>query len=299
EQVLSAIDKVIALDPVNIVFSGGEPMLREDLFYILEYTAQMYKGKVTLSTNGTLINEENVQKLVELCYQIDISVDGVDEESCSIIRGPGVFGKVIESVKLLQKHGFKNIDLSMTICEKTEHLEDEFNKLNASLGTFPTIRVFSPIGRGSTNDLKLMREKSKGTFIPKNFQKVLSEKPMRACACGAGYRELFISSNGSIYPCPILTEEEYKIGNIKDINDLRYLGSIDCSQKKAYENLSNIEPDSFYKCKECKVNMFCWTCLDELKRLKSHEIDFDKRCSMIKPILYDLVWGSLRRDVSV
>ncbi|WP_024833338.1 radical SAM protein [Ruminiclostridium josui] len=290
-QVLSAIDKILTVNPANIVFSGGEPMLREDLFEILEYTAQRYNGKITLATNGTLINEENVHKLTELCYQIDISLDGVDEESCSIIRGSGVFDKVMKSVRLLQNNEFKNISLSMVIGEKTQHLEEQFNSLNASLGTIPMVRVFSPIGRGEINDLAIMDKKSKTTFIPKNFKQKLCEKPIRGCSCGAGCHELYINSDGGIYPCPNLTDIDYKICNISEISDLTCLKNIENGKFPAFNNLSDIEPDSFYKCKECKVNVFCWTCLNELKRLKNCEDDFEERCSVIKPVLNELVWG--------
>jgi radical SAM protein with 4Fe4S-binding SPASM domain len=290
-QILSAIDKILSVNPDNIVFSGGEPMLREDFFKVLDYTAQKYNGKITLATNGTLINEENVHKLTELCYQIDISLDGVDEESCSIIRGPGVFDKAMYSVKLLQENGFKNISLSMTIGEKTQHLEERFNSLNASLGTKPQVRVFSPVGRGEINDLVIMDKRSKRTFIPRDFKQKLCEKPIKGCSCGAGCYELFIDSKGDIYPCPSLTDIDYKICNIFEISDLTCLKNVKNDKFPAYNNLTNIEPDSFYKCKDCQVNMFCWTCLDELKRLKNYEADFEERCSVIKPVLNELVWG--------
>lgn len=287
EQVLSAIDKVIVLDPLSIVFTGGEPMIRKDFIQILEYTARRYKGKITLSTNGTLINEENVKILAQLCNQIDISLDGVDEDSCTIIRGPGVYDRVMKSIKLLKDIDFKKINLSMTIGEKTAHLEDRFNALNASLGTTPIIRVFSPIGRGSVNDLNLMNKKSNLTFIPEKFLKGILNKPLRGCACGAGHKELFINSDGYVYPCPNLTEEKYKICHIKDMDDFNY----DCTQLKPYKYLAEIEPDSLSRCKDCTVNMFCWTCLEELSRLKNYELDFNERCSIVKPILYDKVWN--------
>ncbi|NJD04114.1 MAG: hypothetical protein FIA99_16300 [Ruminiclostridium sp.] len=46
-------------------------MLRKDFFQILEYATERYRGKIALSTNGTLINEENAKVLAKYCYHID------------------------------------------------------------------------------------------------------------------------------------------------------------------------------------------------------------------------------------
>lgn len=57
-----------------------------------------------MSINGTLINEENVKKIINSVNQIDISIDGVDEDSCKVVRGPHVFEKIMNSIKLLKKY---------------------------------------------------------------------------------------------------------------------------------------------------------------------------------------------------
>ena len=46
-------------------------------------------------TNGTLITPKNVKEIVSQIDSIDISLDGADEESCAVIRGKGVFEKVV------------------------------------------------------------------------------------------------------------------------------------------------------------------------------------------------------------
>jgi len=56
-------------------------------------------------TNATLINADNVRIIVNSVDSIDISLDGVDERTASIVRGEGVFGKVISSIKLLKRMG--------------------------------------------------------------------------------------------------------------------------------------------------------------------------------------------------
>ena len=115
-------------------------MLRKDFFEILKYLKSKYDGKVSISTNGTFINNKNVDQLSKHTDQIDISVDGVDEETCSLVRGSGVFNKVIESVNLLKSRGFNNISLSMAFGDRNAHLESQFIELNECLGTIPIVR---------------------------------------------------------------------------------------------------------------------------------------------------------------
>ena len=151
EEMKCIFDKLIIWNPNYIMLSGGEPMLRKDFIELLLYLKSSYEGKIILSTNGTFINDKNVDILAKCAYKIDISLDGVDEESCSIVRGPGVFDKVINNVKLLKNTGFEKISLSMAVSDKNKHLETEFNKLNELLGTTPLVRAFTPVGRGKDN----------------------------------------------------------------------------------------------------------------------------------------------------
>ena len=103
DDLVMALNKIISWKPRQISLTGGEPLVREDIFDILEYLNKKYDGRVTLSTNGTLINEKNVDVLIRYLDQIDISIDGVDEATCSRIRGQGVFEKIIRTVHLLHK----------------------------------------------------------------------------------------------------------------------------------------------------------------------------------------------------
>ena len=80
----------------------------------------------------------------------------MDEESCSRVRGNGVFGKVIKSVYLLKKRGFDLISLSMVLTEENEKLVEKFMQLNQKLGTYPVIRRISWLGRALENKSRLM-----------------------------------------------------------------------------------------------------------------------------------------------
>lgn len=94
DSIKNIFDKLILWNPNNIMLSGGEPMIRPDFMELLRYLRNNYEGKIILSTNSLLINNQNVKELVKCCDGLEISIDGIDEETCSKVRGKGVFGQV-------------------------------------------------------------------------------------------------------------------------------------------------------------------------------------------------------------
>lgn len=287
DQIKKIFNKLIKWRPKSIMLSGGEPMLRSDFIELLKYLRNNYNGKIIVSTNGTFINDKNVEILAKCSDQIDISVDGVDEESCSRVRGPGIFDRVINNVKLLKSTGFEKITLSMAVSYKNEHLEDKFNKLNESLGTIPLVRAFAPVGRGKYNADEFLDNGLDQVYISEEFLSDEYDKVFGICPCNAGKREIMIAYNGDLYPCPSFMKSDYKLGNILEIEELDdMLGK----NEEAYKSLDFMSPENYGKCKDCKVNLFCWTCPGELEDLKGRKEAFEDRCRKIKPVLYKRVW---------
>lgn len=94
EIVKKMIDEVAAQGedkPQYIRFTAaGEPLLHPHLFEILEYSARNSGVAVSLTTNGTLLGEKNIEKLLGCNLSlIDISIDAFKEESYAKIRKGG------------------------------------------------------------------------------------------------------------------------------------------------------------------------------------------------------------------
>lgn len=280
------LDKLIEWNPQRIMLSGGEPMLRNDFIDILMYLKDRYDGEITLSTNGTLFNKNNVDIISKCVHQVDISLDGVDEETCSIVRGVGVFDRVINNIKLLQSTGFNKIAVSMATADKNEYLEDKFIELNKKLGTKPLIRQFSAVGRGKDNKHYFTDIKENEVHIPKKYLEDSYNDATGMCSCNAGQREIFISYNGDIYPCPSFINKNFVIGNILN-NDINRVLNEDI---RSYKLLKKYNYKQFVKCEECKVNLFCWTCPGNIEELKDRPDAIEDKCNKIKSILYKRVW---------
>ncbi|CEN23623.1 radical SAM/SPASM domain-containing protein [Paraclostridium sordellii] len=289
EEVKELLDKLIEWSPESIMLSGGEPMLRADFIELLKYLRTKYNGRIILSTNGTFISPKNVDILINNTNQIDISLDGVDEKSCSLVRGPGVFDKVISNIKMLKSKGFNKISVSMVVSDKTEHLEEKFIELNEKLGTSPVVRGFSPVGRGEENiDIFSDIEKDK-YYISEEYLSDDYDEAFGICPCSAGKREIMVAYNGDLYPCPSFMDLKFKLGNIFEIDRLTDLTGE--GEREQYKLLDRLDPENYEECKDCKVNLFCWTCPGELERIKDNPLVFKDRCKQVKPVLYKRVWG--------
>ncbi|ARC83168.1 radical SAM additional 4Fe4S-binding SPASM domain protein [Clostridium argentinense CDC 2741] len=291
EEAKKVLDKLIEWNPERIMLSGGEPMLRKDFIELLTYLHEHYNGKIIVSTNGTLINSENVSILTKYAYQIDISLDGVDEETCSIVRGPGIFNKVINSVKLLKSTRFERITLSMAVGDKNENLENRFNKLNKELGTKSLIRGFSAVGRGKESRQYFSDFGEDEVYISEDYLSDDFDKPFGTCSCKAIEKEIFVTYNGDVYPCPSLAKSEFLLGNIlatdkvSKVLEFKNSKMLNCDLLDMFLNLEN-----YSKCRICKVNLFCWTCPAALEELKYNKLAFADRCKKMKPVLYKRVW---------
>jgi MoaA/NifB/PqqE/SkfB family radical SAM enzyme len=88
----------------KIVFSGGEPFLRNDVFEMISFIKANTKMDVIITTNGTLIDEALAEKIVQSkINHLQISLDGATGKIHDSIRGDGSFIKTTEAIKILNR----------------------------------------------------------------------------------------------------------------------------------------------------------------------------------------------------
>jgi heme d1 biosynthesis radical SAM protein NirJ len=106
-EVYSVMDDLRAFGVPALILSGGEPLLRADIFDIARRAKSMgfYVG---LSTNGTLIDETNVQALADcgLDY-LGVSLDGLEETHDRFRRKAGAFRASLRGIRLARDAGIK------------------------------------------------------------------------------------------------------------------------------------------------------------------------------------------------
>jgi len=114
DQGKAIIDDLAAFGAPVMLFSGGEPLVRQDLTELASYATS--KGmRAVISTNGTLITREKARELksVGLSY-VGISLDGGEEVHDKFRAVPGSFKKALRGIENCQAEGLK-VGLRFTI----------------------------------------------------------------------------------------------------------------------------------------------------------------------------------------
>jgi 12,18-didecarboxysiroheme deacetylase len=114
EQAKQIIDDLAQYGAPVMLFSGGEPLVRQDLTELAHYAVG--KGmRAVISTNGTLITKEKAKELkdVGLSY-VGISLDGGEEVHDRFRGVSGAFKKALQGVENCQAEGLK-VGLRFTI----------------------------------------------------------------------------------------------------------------------------------------------------------------------------------------
>lgn len=102
-EAFSIIDQLKKAGTLFISFTGGEPLMRDDIDVIINYLRKK-NIKVNLNTNGTLFVDrfKKIEKINSTVFSLDGSEDVND-----YIRGKGTFKKVTEAIKLCKEKGIE------------------------------------------------------------------------------------------------------------------------------------------------------------------------------------------------
>jgi heme d1 biosynthesis radical SAM protein NirJ len=113
-EILNVMDDLKSYGVPVLILSGGEPLLHPDILEISE-AAKAMGFYVGLSTNGTLINEQNINDLARINYNyVGISIDGIRETHDYFRHKEGAFDASMQAIRLCREHGIK-VGLRFTI----------------------------------------------------------------------------------------------------------------------------------------------------------------------------------------
>ncbi len=123
-EVFTVLDDLKRFRVPALILSGGEPLMRPDIFEISQRARELgiYTG---LSTNGTLIDERNIERIAACGYDyVGISIDGLEATHDDFRQRQGAFRESMHAVKLCKQHGIK-VGLRFTLTQQNyEQLDD-------------------------------------------------------------------------------------------------------------------------------------------------------------------------------
>lgn len=259
------IDQLVSFAKPILVLSGGEPMMRPDIYEIARYGTD--KGlRVALATNGTLIGKAEAKKIKGSgVARVSISLDGATAVIHDDFRGEaGAFDAAIKGYDNLKEIGM-SMQINTTVTKRNVDELPKVLELALKRGV-DAMHIFMlvPTGCGleiAESDmlpagryeevLEWLYRKStevkidlKATCAPHYFR-ILAQKGAaikkgqgmhaRSKGCLAGTAVCFVSYKGDVYPCGYLPVSSGNIRemNIKDIwedskifSDLRDTGNL-------------------------------------------------------------------------
>ena len=148
EEAKAVLDDLADYGVPSVLFSGGEPLMRADLFGLMQYAAD--KGlRVVISTNGTLIKDEEAKKIKDIGVSyVGISLDGIGEINDKFRGVDGAFERAVRGIKACQAAGIR-IGLRLTLTKKNamdvDRLFDFFDENGIERACFYHL---VPSGRG-------------------------------------------------------------------------------------------------------------------------------------------------------
>ncbi len=120
DEVFTVMDDLKAFGVPVLILSGGEPLLRPDIFDISR-RAKSLGFYVGLSTNGTLIDETLIDALANVDYDyVGVSIDGMRETHDRFRRSQGAFERSLAGVRLCRDAGLK-VGLRFTMTQDNAH----------------------------------------------------------------------------------------------------------------------------------------------------------------------------------
>ena len=262
-ELMNIIDQLADLGTLYLGFSGGEILTREDFFEIAGYARDLHFA-LNISTNGTLVDKDAVDKLLALNpNRISFSIYSMDPRIHDKITGvPGSLEKTIKAVKIL-KNSDIHLRISNTLMKQnvTEYHEvyKMARKLDAEFQVDPQI---IPKTNGNTEPLNyqindddlcriltdpLLNENLKDNYADINYNNVFYDFP-----CSAAHNFLYISPYGDIFPC---VQFPLFCGNLKE-NSLREIWYNSPNMIKA----SSLRISNLPVCSKCEIIDYCRYC---------------------------------------
>ncbi len=311
QEAFQLIDRIAFVNPeVMLILSGGEPLLREDIFELATYASD--KGMmVVLGSNGLLMNDAAARMMRRSGVSgISISLDSVNPENHDAVRShTGAWERAVSAIKICGQEGV-SVQINTVVTAKNHDELPELIAYARELGA----KVYSPFflvctGRGEEmTDLSPQQyEKVLSTIVEAQerhddimirtrcaptVRRILYQKnpasrllTMGAGRCLAGQSYCRITPEGDVTPCPYLP---LSTGNIRvqDFGDIWRNSAI-------FNSLRNTALKG--KCEQCDFRLLCGGCRARAYARKNDYLAEDPWCdyvpqkgTVIEPPTFDM-----------
>ena len=179
QEAFRIIDDIANYAQPVVVLSGGEPLLRNDVFEIARYGTE--KGlRMCLATNGVLVTDEVCKNIKESGIKmVSLSLDGADEAVHDNFRDQkGAFAGTLHAAELFRKHGIQFL-INSSFTKRNQEEIPKVCKLAKEIGaTAWYMFMIVPTGRGEEILNELISKEEYEDILKWHYQMEKEEKDM-------------------------------------------------------------------------------------------------------------------------
>jgi heme b synthase len=306
EEAKALIDTFPETGSPIVIFTGGEPLMRRDIFELVAHAKS--KGlRCVMAPNGTLLTPENAARLKEAGIErCSISIDGPDAASHDALRGvEGAFDASLRGIQHLKNAGLE-FQINTTVTRDNLSMFQDIFHLAEDLGAVAWhIFLLVPTGRGAqlgaqvitaeeyesvlnwfydfrkTTDMhlkatcaphyhRILRQRAKEEGVPVNYETFGLDAVSRGCLGGTGF--CFISCTGQVQPCGYL---ELDCGQVREtpFPDIW----------RSSPQFQDLRDPSRYrgKCGACEYERVCGGCRARAQTMRGHYLEQEPLCGYV------------------
>jgi radical SAM protein with 4Fe4S-binding SPASM domain len=302
------VDQVYDFGSPWFGISGGEPLLRKDIFDIIKY-AKNIGFEVSLITSGFSFNQQKLDNLTKNEVHTAVSIDG-NKTSNNIIRGNQSYDKALYAMKKLSENDILDCVVTTMTKHNIKDMEHPARLAQQHGARMVVYHNLVPVGRADTNmpdlapspqayeaafnqiyDLqvelagkvkvnvyapfyaRIVRERN-----PVNFWDWFQNGFLGKCTIGANY--ISVTENGDYRSCGF--HEGYRLGNIKD-KGLRE--TWDELQQSEFHLKLRDKSNLKGRCGVCEYREICGGCRTRAEYYTGDLFETDPACAYIPKVL--------------
>lgn len=263
EKILPVLDDITAAGCINLLLTGGEPLVRRD-FALIYRRAKENGLLVTVFTNATLISGEILALFQELPpHQVEITVYGATQAVYERITGiTGTFARAMAGIRRLLDLGL-HVRLKTVIMTLNSHEFFAMQDMARALGVkFRFDAAIFPRLNGDRSPLELRIPAEEAIRLEfadgqraqqwAEYYQRLKGVPLsdRLYQCGAGLSSFHIDPRGYLQPCLLTTEPRF---SLKD-------GGFAEGWEKVIPRVRDIKAGTTHACNGCEKIGICGYC---------------------------------------
>lgn len=237
----------------ELVVSGGEPFLRDDLASLVSCAKGSGIGEVVVLTNGSLVTAARLLEMAGSLDRLSLSIDRLPDGTRASVRSDLSWERARGVLDAAREAGVA-VSLLATLHAGNAGEVSAYRAVADELGVGIGFSLLSgdvaELGAFVPTDEQL-EGLACGEFSASGAGSLLPREASARRSCGAGVHELSVAADGRVFPCHMLHCDELCMGNLLDDSVASILAG------PMGRRFASLGVDEFEGCRACELRYLC------------------------------------------